>query len=95
MRERHGGAHGATRAAGAGHGLGVSGLVPAPGGGAVALAGEGGHIEIMPDTDDEWIAWRYAHQHLGRVSAERMLSGMGLSQIHAALVAENALLLPM
>ena len=74
---------------GPGTGLGVSGLVPAPGGGAVALAGEGGHIEIMPDTDDEWIAWRYAHQHLGRVSAERMLSGMGLAQIHAALAAET------
>ncbi|MFC4524444.1 glucokinase [Cupriavidus pinatubonensis] len=74
---------------GPGTGLGVSGLVPAPGGGAVALAGEGGHIELMPVTDDEWIAWRAAHASLGRVSAERLLSGMGLSQIHAALSAET------
>lgn len=73
---------------GPGTGLGVSGLVPAPGGGAVALAGEGGHIEIMPATDDEWIAWRAAHAELGRVSAERLLSGAGLSHIHAALSAE-------
>jgi len=73
---------------GPGTGLGVSGLVPAPGGGAVALAGEGGHIEIMPATDDEWIAWRAARDQLGRVSAERLLSGMGLSHIHAALSAE-------
>ncbi|MWL90833.1 glucokinase [Cupriavidus sp. SW-Y-13] len=78
---------------GPGTGLGVSGLVPAPGGGAVALAGEGGHIEVMPDTDDEWIAWRAAHAQLGRVSAERLLSGMGLSHIHAALSAETGTLL--
>lgn len=78
---------------GPGTGLGVSGLVPAPGGGAVALAGEGGHIEVMPDTDDEWIAWRAAHEQLGRVSAERLLSGMGLSHIHAALSAETGTLL--
>ncbi|MFC4422413.1 glucokinase [Cupriavidus pampae] len=78
---------------GPGTGLGVSGLVPAPGGGAVALAGEGGHIEIMPVTDDEWIAWRAAHTRHGRVSAERLLSGMGLSHIHAALAAETGTLL--
>lgn len=78
---------------GPGTGLGVSGLVPAPGGGAVALAGEGGHIELMPVTDDEWIAWRAAHAEFGRVSAERLLSGMGLSHIHAALSAETGTLL--
>ncbi len=74
---------------GPGTGLGVSGLVPARSGPAVALAGEGGHIELMPDTDDEWIAWRAAHKAFGRVSAERLLSGMGLSLIHAALHAET------
>ncbi|TXI83573.1 MULTISPECIES: glucokinase [unclassified Cupriavidus] len=78
---------------GPGTGLGVSGLIPAPGGGAVALAGEGGHIEVMPVTDDEWVAWRAAHRSLGRVSAERLLSGMGLSHIHAALAAETGTLL--
>ncbi|KWR89028.1 glucokinase [Cupriavidus sp. IDO] len=74
---------------GPGTGLGVSGLVPVPGGGAVALSGEGGHIELMPVTDDEWTAWRAAHRDVGRVSAERLLSGMGLSHIHAALAAET------
>ncbi|AGW95136.1 MULTISPECIES: glucokinase [Cupriavidus] len=78
---------------GPGTGLGVSGLVPAPGGQAVPLAGEGGHIELMPDTDDEWVAWRAAHRNIGRVSAERLLSGSGLSQIHAALAAETGTLL--
>ncbi|MGO4305647.1 glucokinase [Cupriavidus sp. RAF12] len=79
---------------GPGTGLGVSGLILAPGGAAVALAGEGGHIEVMPVTDDEWIAWHAAHKSLGRVSAERLLSGMGLSHIHAALAAETGTLLP-
>lgn len=78
---------------GPGTGLGVSGLVPMPRGGFVALAGEGGHIEIMPDTDDEWTAWRALHKQFGRVSAERLLSGMGLSSIHAALAAEMGTLL--
>ncbi|WP_042880409.1 glucokinase [Cupriavidus necator] len=78
---------------GPGTGLGVSGLVPAPGGQAVALAGEGGHIELMPDTDDEWVAWRAVHRSVGRVSAERLLSGSGLSHIHAALAAETGTLL--
>lgn len=81
---------GAPRAlVGPGTGLGVSGLVPARSGGAVALAGEGGHIELMPETDDEWTAWRAARQAFGRVSAERLLSGMGLSLTHAALHAET------
>ncbi|TDF64316.1 glucokinase [Cupriavidus sp. L7L] len=78
---------------GPGTGLGVSGLVPAPGGQMVALAGEGGHMELMPATDDEWVAWRAVHRQLGRVSAERLLSGAGLSQIHAALAAETGTLL--
>lgn len=78
---------------GPGTGLGVSGLVPAPGGQMVALAGEGGHIELMPATDDEWVAWHAAHRQMGRVSAERLLSGAGLSQIHAALAAETGTLL--
>lgn len=77
---------------GPGTGLGVSGLVPSPAGSAVALAGEGGHIELMPVTDDEWIAWQAAHRTFGRVSAERLLSGMGLSHIHAALSAETGTL---
>src|SRR5262249_1934492 len=78
---------------GPGTGLGVSGLVPGRGG-LTAVAGEGGHIEIMPATDDEWIAWRAIHAQVGRVSAERLLSGMGLTSIHAALAAETGTLLP-
>ncbi|WP_019936272.1 glucokinase [Bordetella sp. FB-8] len=74
---------------GPGTGLGVSGLIPGHAGApAVAVAGEGGHIEIMPDTDDEWVAWRAAQREFGHVSAERLLSGAGLSLIHDALAAQ-------
>ncbi len=79
---------------GPGTGLGVSGLVPtADGAGAVALAGEGGHIELMPATDDEWVAWHAAQRLYGPVSAERPASGLGLTHIHAALAAETGTLL--
>jgi len=79
---------------GPGTGLGVSGLVPGHAGAPpVALAGEGGHIGLMPETDDEWVAWRAAHRAHGHVSAERLLSGSGLSLIHAALAAETGTLL--
>ncbi|AOZ01993.1 glucokinase [Cupriavidus sp. USMAHM13] len=79
---------------GPGTGLGVSGLVPGHAGAPpVALAGEGGHIGLTPETDDEWVAWRAAQRAFGHVSAERLLSGSGLSRIHAALAAETGTLL--
>ena len=80
---------------GPGTGLGVSGLIPGRAGApAVALAGEGGHIEVMPETDDEWVAWHAAQREFGHVSAERLLSGAGLSLIHGALAAPAAPLAP-
>lgn len=76
---------------GPGTGLGISGVVPSPKGCGIPLAGEGGHMEITPLTDNEWIAWRAMQQQYGRVSAERLLCGAGLSQIHAALSAAKGL----
>jgi glucokinase len=76
---------------GPGTGLGVSGLIPGYAGApavAVAVAGEGGHMEVMPETEDEWTAWRAAQREFGHVSAERLLSGAGLSLIHGALAAQ-------
>lgn len=69
---------------GPGTGLGISGLVPAPGG-PVPLQGEGGHVSLPACTAREaqvvaWLAMRHGH-----VSAERVLSGPGLVALHDAL----------
>lgn len=71
---------------GPGTGLGVSGLVPS-GRTWIALQGEGGHTAFSPGTPREiavlsWLLERYAH-----VSTERVVSGMGLENLHLALCA--------
>ncbi|MCF7520829.1 glucokinase [Neisseria sp. ZJ106] len=71
---------------GPGTGLGVSGLVSSPAGW-VALAGEGGHTSFPPFDDMEVWIWQYAKNKYGHVSAERFLSGAGLSLIYEALAA--------
>lgn len=73
---------------GPGTGLGVSGLVSSPAGW-VALAGEGGHISFPPFDDMEVSIWQYAKAKFGHVSAERFLSGSGLSLIYEALAAKQ------
>lgn len=71
---------------GAGTGLGISGLIPAPGG-PVPLEGEGGHVSLAVSTTREAqvVGWLAARQ--GHVSAERVLSGPGLVALYAALSA--------
>ena len=71
---------------GAGTGLGVSGLLPAPGGW-VPLQGEGGHVTLPATNAREAavVAWLGARH--GHVSAERVLSGPGLVALHEALCA--------
>lgn len=73
---------------GPGTGLGVSGLVYSPAGW-VALAGEGGHTSFPPFDDMEVTIWQYAKNKYGHVSAERFLSGAGLSLIYEALAAKE------
>lgn len=69
---------------GPGTGLGVSGLIPSAEG-YVPLAGEGGHTSFPPFDDAEIMIWQYAKRKYGHVSAERFLSGSGLSLIYEAL----------
>ncbi|MDE2081052.1 MAG: glucokinase [Burkholderiales bacterium] len=69
---------------GPGTGLGVAGIVPTAHGW-VALPGEGGHATLSAADDFEaallaWVRRRHAH-----VSAERLLSGIGLPLLHEAL----------
>ena len=77
----------ATRAViGPGTGLGVAGLVSTPLGW-VAVPGEGGHATLSAADDFEaalLAAVRRVHAH---VSAERLLSGIGLPALHAGVAA--------
>ena len=78
---------GALAVVGPGTGLGVGAVVPAPGGQWLAVPGEGGHVTLAAaDTlESELLAWlRQRHEH---VSAERLLSGIGLPLLHQALAA--------
>jgi len=71
---------------GPGSGLGVSGIVPA-GEDWVALAAEGGHV-TMPATSAREVAVLSELRHrFGHVSAERVISGMGLVNLYEALAA--------
>jgi glucokinase len=69
---------------GPGTGLGVSGVIPC-GGRWIALAGEGGHASFAPVTKQEMKILQALWEEYGHVSAERLLSGMGLELIHRAL----------
>ncbi|MCW5632512.1 MAG: glucokinase [Rubrivivax sp.] len=92
-------AAGAVRAViGPGTGLGVAGLAPWPGGGAdrddaaetarwLALPGEGGHATLAAADDFEAALLAAARQHAGHVSAERLLSGIGLPALLQAVAA--------
>lgn len=70
---------------GPGTGLGVSGLIPHHKCGYTALAGEGGHVSFSPFDQTELHIWQYAARKHGHVSAERFLSGSGLTLIYEAL----------
>jgi glucokinase len=77
---------------GPGTGLGVSGVVPAPGPDGmrwIALAGEGGHASFAPVTRQEMRILDALWEEHGHVSAERLLSGPGLEAIHRLLSGER------
>jgi glucokinase len=70
---------------GPGTGLGVAYLVNV--GGWHALDSEGGHVSFAPQNEEESLIARWISARHGRCSTERLLSGEGLSNIHAALSA--------
>ena len=72
---------------GAGTGLGVSGLLPDPNGSGqwVPIMGEGGHVTLAAIDDLEFEAIRGLQRQYGHVSAERVLSGSGLVDLHRVL----------
>lgn len=71
---------------GPGTGLGVALLVGDDANGWQVVETEGGHVSFAPQVEEEQMIadWISAHHH-GRCSNERLLSGIGLSYIDAAL----------
>jgi glucokinase len=69
---------------GPGTGLGVASLVPVAGGW-LALPGEGGHVTMPAQDEAEEALIRAGRERYGHCSAERLLSGPGLTFLHAAL----------
>jgi glucokinase len=67
-----------------GTGLGVSGLVWS-GNRWIPLQTEGGHVTFSPVDGREWAIGQVMQRRFGHVSPERLLSGPGLVNLHAAL----------
>jgi glucokinase len=69
---------------GVGTGLGVGGVI-ANAGAFTVLATEGGHATFAPTSERSIELLRWLRKKHGRVSAERVLSGAGLSNVHQGL----------
>ncbi|MBO4519698.1 MAG: glucokinase [Alphaproteobacteria bacterium] len=71
---------------GPGTGLGVSILVPQPDGQWIAVASEGGHATMPAPYPEEERVIAALRQEYGHVSAERVVSGMGLTNLYKTLL---------
>ena len=69
---------------GPGTGLGVSGLIRA-GEQWIPLEGEGGHVSAPPANERECDILKTCWKHYDHVSAERLISGMGLQNLYQAI----------
>ncbi len=83
-------AGGALAVVGAGTGLGVAAIVPHAGAW-VAVPGEGGHATLAAADDHEAEVLAAARREFPHVSAERLLSGIGLPVLHRAVAAVDGL----
>jgi glucokinase len=79
-------ARGTLAVVGPGTGLGVAGLVQTPHGWA-AIAGEGGHATLAATDDFETALLAAVRQEHAHVSAERLLSGIGLPVLYCGVAA--------
>jgi glucokinase len=75
---------GALAVIGPGTGLGVAGVVPSRAGW-VPLPGEGGHATLAPGDEFESALLARIRARFEHVSAERLLSGIGLPVLHGAV----------
>ncbi len=74
---------------GPGTGLGVSSLVRSRRGDWVPIAGEGGHVSLSPTCEREADILRILWRTYPHVSAERVISGMGLENLYRAICELN------
>lgn len=70
---------------GAGTGLGVSGLLPTGNTGWAPISGEGGHVTLAAGNEEEFEVITHLRNRYSHASAERVLSGQGLLDLHEAL----------
>ena len=71
---------------GPGTGLGVSGLFPAGRAGAWnPISGEGGHVTLAAESETEFEVLSAVRKRHGHASAERVVSGPGLVELHEVL----------
>ena len=82
---------GACWVVGAGTGLGISCVVPQDNGPNIVLPGEGGHVDLSACNEVEDDILKFLRTRHKRVSAERVLSGMGLENIYEALALRNGI----
>ena len=80
-------------ALGPGTGLGIAISIPHAAGHLV-LSSEGGHSTMAGSSSREDAVIAYLRQRFGHVSAEHVLSGNGLENLHEALAALDNLMLP-
>ncbi len=78
---------------GVGTGLGVGGVIAAENAFTV-LATEGGHASFAPPNERAIQLLRWLRSKYGRVSAERVLSGDGLANVHQALCETEGMHVP-
>jgi len=69
---------------GPGTGLGIACLVPASPN-SVVIAGEGGHVTMAPASEREDAVLDHLRKEFGHVSAERVISGMGIVNLYQAV----------
>jgi len=78
---------------GPGTGLGVAAFLPAVQGGMV-LPSEGGHSTMAAGTAREASVIAWLRERYGHVSAERVLSGQGIENLHDAIAALDGVTVP-
>ncbi len=71
---------------GPGTGLGAGALVNAADTW-VPVPGEGGHVELGPVTEEDYLIWPHIDRTGGRIGAEQILSGTGLPRLSRAVSA--------